>query len=499
MNREADLKKAQDLASSGEVDHAYTLADKYLQENPNDLPFLTVMIYVMLASEKTTVAYGLCKHACSLAPREPSVWVNMGMACQDLWQSKEAERAYKRGIKVCKDDNQKLLLAVNLCALFIDTGRFDEAEHWAKECLKIDPSHRKAVANLGFCQLAQRNWSEGWKNYHACLGHDWRPSVNYCGEPEWDGTKKDSVVLYAEQGLGDIISFASMVPDAQKQARIILDVNPPLVNLLQRSFPDAKVYGTRMAKKIRWDAEDQKPDASMSIGQIGEFFRNKDEDFPGTPYLKPDPDRAYMWKQLFKSKKKPCIGIAWRGGIPKTAARYRQLDLEQLLPLFKSVDAHWVCLQYKPASKEIAAFKKKHPEIDLVEYPHATLTKDYDDTAALVSALDHCVIMQTAVGHLCGGLGVPCWVFVPTTSQWRYGMEGEDFVWADSMRIVRQKERGKWKDVIEKTGEELAALFPRVQGNTGRTSRKRKLRRNRSTVRANGKRNHRQDGDRPSA
>jgi tetratricopeptide (TPR) repeat protein len=499
MSREGDLEIAQNLAREGEMDQAYIIADRYLKDNPNDLPFLTIMVYVMLGSDKTAIGYSLAKHACSLAPKDPAVWVNMGMAAQDLWQSKEAERAYRRGIKCAQNKEQELMLLVNLCAMFIDIGNFVEAEKWALKSLEIDSDHRKGQANLGFCQLAQRKWKKGWVNYHKCLGHDWRPVVQYNNEPEWDGSTVDTVALYAEQGLGDVLSFASMVPDAQKRARVIMDVNASLASLLQRSFPDAKVYGTRMAKKLAWATEDQTPDASISMGQLGEFFRNSDEEFPGTPYLVPDPDRSMMWKSLFKSKRKPVIGIAWRGGIPKTAARYRQLDLEQLLPLFKSVDAHWVSLQYKPAAKEIAAFREKHPEIDLVEYPHGTLTKDYDDTAALVSALDHAVIMQTAVGHLAGGLGVPCWTFVPTTSQWRYGMEGEDYVWANSVRIIRQKERGKWVDVIQQTGDELATLFPGIPETATKATRKGKLRSNREKVRPNGVKSNGHDGDRPSA
>ena len=151
-------------------------------------------------------------------------------------------------------------------------------------------------------------------------------------------------------------------------------------------------------------------------------------------------------------------------------------------------------MQYKPAEREIKAFKEKYPHIDIVEYPHATLTNDYDDTVAMVAALDHVVAMHTTVVHVAGGLGIPCWVFVPKNSQWRYGTEGEDFVWADSVRILRQIERGQWKDVINQTAKELHARFSRVRETTGKTARKRKLRSNSPKVRANGKSDHRQAG-----
>jgi len=170
------------------------------------------------------------------------------------------------------------------------------------------------------------------------------------------------------------------------------------------------------------------------------------------------------------------------------------------LPILKSVDAHWVSLQYKDASREIQEFKQKHPEIDIVQYHHGTLTQDYDDTVAMVSAMDHVIAMHTTVIHVAGGLGVPCWTFVPLFSQWRYGSEGEDYVWADSVRILRQTKSGKWNNVIGKTAEELNALFPRISKATGKTAQSGRVLRSKSgRVRRNNKHDGRPNGDRPSA
>lgn len=455
-----DLELGRDMAEVGDVDGAYLIANRYLKQDPNDYQALTLMTHIMLQSDKPTIAYSLAKRVTQLMPKAPGGWLNMGRAAADLWLANEAVRSYKKSIKLSFNDHQKQLALINMCATLIDTGRFDEAEPYARQALQIDPQNQKSLANLGFCQLAQRKWKKGWKNYHKSLGIDWRPKTQYFDEPEWNGKKTGKVVLYAEQGIGDVIGFASMVPDAQKRADIILDVDPKLEGLMKRSFPDASVYGTRFAKNQNsWTESDQDVDASFPLGQLGEFFRQKDEDFPGTAYLKADPDRVLQWKALFKTKKKPVIGISWRGGILKTGSKYRQWTLEQILPLLKSVDAHWVSLQYRPAGDEIAQFLKSHPEIDLVEYPHGTLTADYDDTAAMVMALDHMVCMQGAVTHLAGAMGKDVWVFVPQNSQWRYGGDGEDYIWSKSVRIIRQSKRGEWDSDIKRTATELSRLF----------------------------------------
>ncbi len=176
------------------------------------------------------------------------------------------------------------------------------------------------------------------------------------------------------------------------------------------------------------------------------------------------------------------------------------MDLEQLLPVLESVDAHWVSLQYKPADKEIALFKENHPEIDLVEYPWGTLTSDYDDTVALIASLDHVVTMQTAVVHVAGALGIPADVFVTRNSQWRYGVDCQDLPWAESVTIHRQSSLDDWTDPVEQVKEKLIAHFPGVSGTAAADAREDSIvREDGSQVRGNGLADHRLAGDQLSS
>lgn len=423
MTRVDSLTAARNLAEKGELDDAYRLAAHWLMEDPNDVLAMVVTTFILRKARKLPEAYHISKKVVELAPNDAAGWINYGQICNELFRADEAERAYRRGLSVAKDRHSKSMLYTNMSALHIDLGRFDEAHDDAEKSLAEKPESNPARANLGFCQLAKHQWTEGWKNYRSCLGTDARKKTVYRqpSEPEWHGQDGARVVLYGEQGIGDEICFASMLPDAIKRAgHVILDIDERLAGLFKRSFPQASVYGTRNKTQLDWAKSDQLFDSSLAIAQIGEFFRTKDEDFPATPYLVADPDRTGMWKSLFSSKGKPAIGLAWTGGIWQTGARFRKLQLEQLLPVMRSVDAHFVCLQYKDASVEIAAFRKKYPDIDIVQYPYATLTRDYDDTAALVAALDCVVSVPTAVVHLGAALGTPviamnsphrCWKF----------------------------------------------------------------------------------------
>jgi tetratricopeptide (TPR) repeat protein len=438
--------KAKRLWENNEIDKALDIIKPLMVDHPWDRDLLQLAGVIFEKAGNIPIAYHLFKAGTSVDPEEANNWVNLGRAAEDLWRTDEAEAAYKKALKICKRDETLRILLGNLAAMCIDNARYPEAERWARQALEKFPDFDLAKSNLGFAQLAMRNWAEGWKNYRYCLGTTSRTKFVYKGEPEWDGTPGKRLVLYGEQGIGDEISFASMVPDAIKDCeKVIIDCDLRLATLYARSFPQAIVYGTRKMPHdcVLWTPEDREFDCSLAVGQLGEYYRASAESFTGEPYLVADPDRVLMWKALWKSKAKPVIGIAWQGGIQRTGAKFRRWTLEQLLPVLRSVDAHWVSLEYKPAGTELDAFRAKYPDVDIREYPHATLTNNYDDTAALVASLDMVFCMQTAVAHLGGALGVPTWVCVPPISQWRYGTSGDSIPWYKSLKVIRQR-NGKW-------------------------------------------------------
>lgn len=322
----------------------------------------------------------------------------------------------------------------------------------------------KNRANLGISLLAVGKWEEAWPLYAEIIGRDQSArKMQYLDEPLWDGSKGKSIVVYEEQGIGDVISFASVLPDVLKDASVVLDVRPSLAGLFRRSFPEATVYGSFSGVDVDgieqgigddWRSKHQ-IDASISIGGLARLYRPSPASCPGSAYLEADQERKARWQALFASYGKPVIGIGWSGGMEHTGARNRVWKLEELLPVFKSVDAVWVSLQYKDASEEIAAFKAEHPEIDLRQY-HETLSTDYDDTAALVGALDMVFSIQTAVIHLAGALGKECWCFVNKHGQWRYGPNTQTtFPWARSVRLFRNVDG--WP--INEAAKELRAKY----------------------------------------
>jgi tetratricopeptide (TPR) repeat protein len=396
------LEKAQSLIESGDVEQGWELLKQLLEHHPNDPHLLIAASYTMQLANNWPVAYHLAKSTTQIMPTRSEPWLNLSAACDQLYQLDEGLEAARKAVELADTPKLKASALMNLASILINNGRYEEAEPITRESLAINPASAKSRGNLGMSLLAQGKWKEGWENYSHCLGLNQRKKIDY-GLPDWSG-EKGTVIVYGEQGLGDEISFASMLPDACKDADIVVDCDYRLKGLFARAFPKALVHGGR------WRQTYQGGDYQCAIGELGRFYRNVDSDFQREPYLVADPVRRAQWQYLKDQVKKPLIGIAWTGGMAHTASKYRQLTRIQLQAIVQGIDAHFVSLEYK----------EREPVHGINVYPHATLTDDYDDAAALVAECDVVITVQTAVAHLAGALGVPCVVMVPETSQWRY-------------------------------------------------------------------------------
>src|SRR6185436_5288751 len=226
------------------------------------------------------------------------------------------------------------------------------------------------------------------------------------------------------------------------------DCDKRLETLFKRSF-NCPTYGTRYKDEHKW-AQDETFDSHIAIGALPQFYRKNDEDFPGTPYLKPNPVMCVQWRALLDSLgKRMKVGIAWNAGRPHTFTARRSVSLETLAPLFE-LDADFISLEYRPP--------EGHEKYGIHHWPWGVECYDYDQTASLVSELDLVISVTTTVHHLAGALGKECWVLVPERSLWQQNRNV--FMWANSVELFRQK--GSWP--IHKLVEKLSSRLSTHQG-----------------------------------
>jgi hypothetical protein len=274
--------------------------------------------------------------------------------------------------------------------------------------------------------------------------------------PRWDGgdLTERSILAYREQGLGDEIMFASCLPQLIERAgHTIIECSDKLKPLFERSFPRATVLSQDNAAREKVEA-----DCEVPLGSLPLYFRQSADHFPAhAGYLRADPARLAAWRaKLDRLGPGLKVGISWRGGTYKTRSPLRSIDLRDWEAILSVPDVSFVSLQYtSDAEAEIAALEQSSGR-RVVHWPEAIA--DYDETAALVGALDLTISVCTAVVHLAGALGRPVWVLAPYSPEWRYGRAGERMPWYPSARVFRQEHRGDWPQLVDAVGARLHEL-----------------------------------------
>ncbi len=361
----------------------------------------------------------------------------------------------------------------NLATLYINEGLPHKAIGHLEDALKADPNHPQAQWNLSLSHLEMGDYEKGFKLYSAGKRAAVRAERNYSvgttlPTPEWDGTKGKTLVVYGEQGIGDEIMFASLLPDVMKDCNVIFECHKRLHRLFSHSFPDIPIYGTREDERIVWvSGPDGKPryqiDAKIAIGDLPKFYRPNIESFPGTPYINPTAEASVKWAKKFNevfTDGKPVIGINWKGGHKKTRVEVRSVTLEQMLPIL-SQDAHFVSLQYTDGcEQEIFEFEQAHG-IKIHNWPEGSKNEQYDETGGMVANLDLVITVCSSIVHLAGSMGTPTWVLTPSRPAWRYRLDIDFMPWyGKTVTLFRQAPSTvDWEPVVIEVSDALKGLL----------------------------------------
>ena len=340
-----------------------------------------------------------------------------------------------------------------------DLGHIEQAIESYNLALNLEPENHSFRFHRGLAYLLNGDFAKGWPDYEFRLLSEDLPRRDF-SLPRWQGESLQgrNILIYAEQGLGDEIMFASCLPDIVAQSEhCVIDCHKKLEPIFRRSFPSATVHGGSQFDPVDWMMEQPELDVCIPIGSLPLYVRQNRADFPShAGYLKADETRVAYWSErlgaLGEGNK---IGISWRGGTNLTRRSVRSLGLDQLLPLLSRQDLHFVSLQYDADEAEIHTFNQQNENV-IHHWPEALA--DYDETAALVSALDLIVSVCSSVIHLGGALGKPVWVMAPRVPEWRYGVSGQSILWYPTSKLFRQVSHHVWSEVIDSVVKQFETL-----------------------------------------
>ena len=374
-------------------------------------------------------------------PDHAEAFNNRGTALHSLKQFDEALASYNKAISIKSDYAEAFY---NRGGTLQELKQFNTAMASFEKAISINSDYAIARYAKALNLLQQGYFSSGWLEYEYRLKNE-SFILNSLGDGARFLSKLVPVmsasdligkhlILIGEQGVGDVVMFASVIRETMHIVkRIDLLVDPRLVNLLKRSFPSLRVFCL-----ADYDSNSLPEDAMfLFIGSLGRLFRNNVGDFPKAAYLVPDFEQVVSWRKRLQCADKKIIGISWKGGTPSTRDWARSFPLQRFLKFLPTRDVRFVNIQHESSIQEVRD-TVDNCNIEILTFAEAE-TYEISDLSALLCALDLVVTVQNSNIHLCGGLGVPCVGIIPSVPEWRYGLNSEDMLWYGSVKLVRMQ------------------------------------------------------------
>jgi len=383
-------------------------------------------------------------------------WNNLGVVLNDAWRLEEAEYCFRQALTLRPD----YAIAWNgLGSVLMDSKRTEEAKSAYLAAIAAEPDYPHAHWNLGILLLTLGDFAHGWPEYEQRLRRPEAAHI-YAGyaAPLWQGESLQgkTILLHAEQGLGDTLQFIRFAAQVAQQAeKVVVECQPGLKRLLATVSGVAGVY----AKGEALPPHDVRCPMMSLPYRLGV---NSVADIPADiPYLAAEPSAVASWRERLQPLPGLKVGLVWAGDPRKydpesnRIDQRRSLNLEAFEPLFALVGVSYVSLQKGEASAQVGAYESRVAD-------WMGEIGDFADTAALAACLDLVIAVDTSVAHLAGALGKEVWLLSRFDGCWRWMLERSDSPWYPSLTLFRQTQPGNWDDVIADIGSSLAA---RLSGN----------------------------------
>ena len=362
-------------------------------------------------------ALALCRQAIVLDPAAPGAWFNLSHA----------------------------LKAMNL---------LDEAARAAGQAIMLRPDWAEYHFHLGHILLLQGDMRAGWMEY------DWRwdlPAFSRlktlhkaCSLPPWTGDdiRGKTILISAEQGLGDIILFARYLPMVARRAGHVIVAAYPSMRGLLETIEGITVVSDRDSPLPAFDVH-------CPLLSLPRAFGTTLDSIPSNvPYLRADPSKQARWHRRTSGGVSLRVGIVWAGNAATPRDRFRSPGFAAVFPLFALPGIDFIFLQVAAGREDLDANLLPPHVLDLGEE-----VADLTDTAAIMSGLDLMISSCTAPLHLAGALGVPTWAMIPFAPYFPWLLERGDSPWYPTMRLYRQEAYGRdWSGVIARIAADLATL-----------------------------------------
>ncbi len=476
------------LAGAGELEAAADSYRRALSLRRDDVEAANNLGMALHALGRSDEAVAELRGALEIRPLSHIAHNSLGSVLADLGEMQDAEAAYRRALELKPDYAQALN---NLGGCLKAQGRFTESEAALNRALELRPDNPDTLCNLGNAYLAQAKLTEATTFYRRALDlrpdhadahlglatahllsgdyadgfqeYEWRLATAQGAlqrrdlpQPAWQGGPLDGrrLLVWGEQGIGDQVMFASLLPDLiAAGGRCLVECEARLLPLFARSFPAARFVA---------QADPPDPclladgiDAQVAMGSLPRWLRARESDFPDREgHLRPPPELVESLRARYRAgDDRLVVGISWRAG-QTGLGEGRSASLAQWDAILRQPGVRFVNLQYGDCARELADLRDRLG-VEVLQDASVDPLADLDACAAQVAAMDLVITVANATAHMAGALGVPVWTLTSHVPQWRWQLERRDSPWYRTMTLFRQPRYGDWDAAI---GEVAGAL-----------------------------------------
>jgi tetratricopeptide (TPR) repeat protein len=384
----------------------------------------------------------------ALEPDNPVHYSNRGAVLKTVGQPELAIRDFDKALSLVPDD---AALLSNRAITLQSVGRFDEALADYERAISLGAPADVLQFNYGVLLLLLGRFAEGLPHYEKRRFGAAPPDLDPA--QRWQGLSQSvagkTVLVYGEQGLGDIIQLSRYLIDLSAMgAKIVFAIRDSMVRLL-RTLPVSMTFIPENTRPAAFDYH-------VAMGSLPLAFGIELQTIAApVPYLKAEPERSAKWRTRIGSHGLR-IAISWQGKIHGINDPFRAFPLAVLAPLAAIPGVRLISLQKGEGVEQLDAL----PEGMVVE----KLGDDFDagidafiDTTAVMEACDLVISCDTSIAHLAGALGRPVWVALKSVPEWRWQMDRTDTPWYPTMTLYRQPSANDWKSVVAEMTRDLKA------------------------------------------
>jgi tetratricopeptide (TPR) repeat protein len=440
--------RAEALRASGRLGEALVAYGRVLALQPEHLQSLIGRAATLLDLNRPGEALAAQTALLERAPADVTLLANQALALSRLHRPAEALAFCDRTLALEPENGNALGVRPTLLH---DLGRWEEARAAFERAIVVleGKARTQTRANLAYATLEGGDFATGLELYEARrqLG-DPMLSRDF-GGTEWTGAEKlagRTLFIHWEQGFGDVLQFSRYALLAAKQAGTVwLSVPRALFGLFRaQGWPVQLLPGQDAPPAFEY---------RIPLLSLPRAFGTRLETIPAMPgYLRADPARQAAWAARLGPREGPRIGLAWAGSLKHRNDTQRSAPLAALAPLLAH-PATWISLQKDIRPGDAALLRTLS---GLRQIPEGLA--NFEETAALVAGLDLVITVDTAVAHLAGALGVPCWILLGARADFRWLRGREDSPWYPSVRLFRQPAPGDWPGLAAQVAAALKHL-----------------------------------------